>query len=158
MTAIRRIILLGLITFLAACGGGADDGHDLNDDLSLDIATYDKFDQRTSLFFQGEEISIDLSVTNHSFYDVTLYSYDTQLFEFYVIDANDNIVWAWSDNRYFDNVLTPLNVRADSTYTVTVYWDQIVDGQGHLLAPGTYTLEGFFIGLDAYVSIRFEIL
>jgi hypothetical protein len=72
----------------------------------------------------------------------------TRMSDFLVVRENtSSIVWMWSNDRAFEQVLTELDFAAGETKTFTVSWDQ-TDNEGLPVAAGTYEARGVLVYED----------
>lgn len=55
------------------------------------------------------------------------------------------LVWRWSDDKAFAQVIQDVTLRAGETLTFRATWDQ-QDLQGRRAAPGDYEIVGVFLG------------
>jgi hypothetical protein len=153
---IRNLSVMLLMVLLVGCGSGyetdisyTDDHGSGNTDLSVDLTLYDRFEQPSDVFSQGESIELVLTITNYS-NDVIGFDFDSaQRYDFYV-DSVFGEEWAWSDDKLFEARSGIVDIPPHSS----VSYSEFVDS-GRFY-PGNYTAEGVFVGqgLSARTSFR----
>jgi hypothetical protein len=99
-------------------------------------------------FTMGQAIQFNLNVLNQSSQADTLQFSDAQIYDFYVIDANDNQVrWQWSQGMSFAQVTTTLSFAANSSKSYSVLWNGVL-ADGTQLPAGSYRARGVIVADD----------
>ncbi|MDN5301306.1 MAG: hypothetical protein PWQ60_820 [Thermoanaerobacteraceae bacterium] len=113
--------------------------------LSLNKAVYE----------MGEPIIIRLRKKNILSVPLTLTYRTSQKVDFRV--TRDNIlIWQWSRNQFFAQVLTSDTLQPGEEKVYRVVWDQRTDDM--LVRPGTYTLTGWNLATPSIrLSLEFTI-
>jgi len=144
---IRVLYSLVLIALLGACnetdtaaGGG---------ELLVSIRTLDALGQETSRFVQGEQIQIELTISNPGPADARLSFPTSQQFDFRLLDTAGDLIWQWSATMLFAQAFTSLEILAGDMHKGGVIWNQATDFSGKPVPPGDYVLEGYFIDVAA---------
>ena len=145
----RNSLILPLVIILLAC---SDSNNLAAPELQVEIRTLDKFDQESQVFIQGEEVTIELSVTNLTDSKKTLWSLTTQTFDLQLKTEMGEIVDFWALGPLFGQGSTAITLGGNETHIVTTSWAQTADLDGNLVAIGDYVLEGWFIGAPEEVA------
>ncbi len=99
-------------------------------------------------FTYGQAIQFDLQVLNQNTQADTLQFTDAQIYDFYVLDANDDTVrWQWSTNQTFAQVATTLTFAANSSKAYSVLWNGVLP-DGTQLPAGSYRARGVIVAVD----------
>lgn len=112
---------------------------DSNDDtaLSAEFAVKDKFGQASSTFTVGEEVTLEITVTNHAAHPVTYTAtgpgYDM------VITQGSTRIWSAFADQAFATVITERTIDARDTLVLTATWLG-TDDNGVAVTPGVYTV------------------
>lgn len=90
-----------------------------------------------------EPIALALTVLNLEAnpYQATFTS--SQKFDFFLYDEHGQLVWKWSGDKMFAQVISTLNLEPNKPLTYVVTFNQILPS-GKLLSPGIYKLVGVF--------------
>ncbi|MHA2217855.1 MAG: BsuPI-related putative proteinase inhibitor [Candidatus Hodarchaeales archaeon] len=147
---LRVIIFLFFCVFFISYGcGDSDSKFDSTFVTSLHILNTDN--QEKTVFSQGEQIQFKLNITNRSDSSQTLTFRSSQLFDFIVRKkGTSNIIWQWSHDSRFSQVITHLLFKPGEKKTFTETWDQL-DNNGILINFGQYEVQGIVVdqnGLD----------
>lgn len=119
----------------------------------LDLLVSVSIDKQT--YQQNESVQVVVSVFNHATMDALVLFLDTQIADYFISDAADQVVYRWSEGRIFFPTETPLIVPAgESCVILTDAWDQ-QDNEGTQVASGSYHLEGM-IPSSYYTSEQYS--
>jgi hypothetical protein len=94
--------------------------------LEAQLVLKDQFGQEVTRFIQGEDITLELSVTNTSDVDALITFPSSAQYDFYIEDLDANEVWRWTDELVFLTVLTELAIEAGETFQVQETWNQVL--------------------------------
>ncbi|MDR7416903.1 MAG: BsuPI-related putative proteinase inhibitor [Armatimonadota bacterium] len=92
---------------------------------------------------QGEPVRMELRVHNRGFRPVTFEFSTTQRYDFRVLRPDGTVVWQWSHDRVFAQVLGTLVLQPGEVRIERETWTQ-VDNEGRPVPPGRYVVEGLF--------------
>jgi hypothetical protein len=159
----QKILILPLLGVLLACNDSASPPAP---EFSVDIRTLDKFDQESQEFAQGEEINIELSITNLTSDDKSFMVGFPEA-DLNLIDDTGEIVWTWSNGKLDLLLIFGIQLKANETRTRKFDWNQAINtGTGGnegittvgneaittggdlvvaRVAVGNYVLEGWFV-------------
>jgi hypothetical protein len=108
----------------------------INNDLKVTLETDNES------YTIGEPIEVTIFVTNTGEEDITAEFPDTQKADFWV-DWGD--VYLWSADKYFAQVLTPVEIPSGETVELfSKNWEQ-VDYGGNQVPDGEYEIEGWMV-------------
>lgn len=113
--------------------------------LKESLAITDKFDQETSSFSVGDEINIEVTVTNTGDREIT-YSF-THPADYLRISRGDALIWSKYHGQEFDQAIQTDTLDAGQTIAYTTSWTGH-DNDGNRVPPGDYTVEAgvtFFV-------------
>ena len=100
----------------------------------------------------GEGVSLTLVVRNLSEEDRTLELSSSQTYDFVAFEKGGAEVWRWSSGMMFTQVIGSVTIEARGSKTYKVSWSMAG------IQPGTYTVEGYFLGLkDIRPSVEVEL-
>jgi hypothetical protein len=149
MKRLQQLVALLLIASLAACG---DSDNPVPGDLQIEIRMLDKFGLPSHAFVQGEEITLELTITNLTTEEQPFSTADGQVFDFQITNRANEIEWFWSFNRAFTQAVRYAVLNASEVQTITTTWDQTVDVDKNTILMGDYLLEGWFIGAPDVIA------
>ncbi len=96
----------------------------------------------------GEPVQMQLTVQNRGFHPVTFEFATSQRYDFRVLRPDGRLVWQWSHDKVFAQVLGSLVLQPQETRVYSERWDQ-VDTEGRPVPPGRYVVEGVFAARTA---------
>ncbi len=99
-------------------------------------------------YARGEPVQMQLTVQNRAFQLVTFEFATSQRYDFRVLRPDGRVVWQWSHDKVFAQVLGTLVLQPRETRIYTERWDQ-VDNEGRPVPPGRYVVEGVFVARTA---------
>lgn len=133
----RSAIVLGFLLALAAGVGAGPlarvEGPGVELELSLDKEVYAR----------GEPVQMELVVRNRGPVSVTFEFSDSQRYDFFVAREDGRLVWSWSYDKAFAQVLGSLTLGPGEERRYRARWEQR-DTEGRLVPPGRYWVEGVF--------------
>ncbi len=91
----------------------------------------------------GETVQMELLVRNRGPAATTFQFSDSQRYEFLVLREDGQLVWRWSHDKVFAQVLGTLTLVPGEERRFRERWDQR-DEQGRTVPPGRYWVEGLF--------------
>lgn len=94
----------------------------------------------------GEPVRLNLKFSNNSQNSLELTFPSAKTHDFTVADKDGRLVWQWSAERAFAQMLTERAVVAGSGITRAVTWDGL-DNDGNQVEPGDYEITGWFTAL-----------
>lgn len=145
----KRVVVIFLSLWLAGCelsnfssdlyniqtDSSADDDSENATPLSADFVIKDKFNQETTDFIVGEEITFEIIVTNTSDEDVT---YQTTFPGYdFSVEQNSILIWSSSTGVSDTRDVTDQVIPASKVKVISVIWNGQNDWGG-LVRPGTY--------------------
>ena len=142
------LIVCGLLmTILAtACGGDGESGptssptgaatptvlpFPFEGPVGIDLTTYGVFHK------QGEPLPLTITIAASE--PITLYYRTTQRFDIVISDPEGKVVWRWSKDKAFAEVLEQVSLKASETLSFDESWDQ-KDDNGQPVPTGNYTV------------------
>lgn len=161
LSHLRTHAVLFLSLAIAGCGGGGSDGGTMTPTpprLTVALVTKDSFFQDATQFNPGENVGIEISLTNASMEIVTLTFPSSQTVDFYVTDPNGDEVWRLSDISVGQPVVTDIILNPSETRTVLATWDQVSLVTNAQVPSGQYTAFGSFLDQSDVAQIGFTIL
>lgn len=100
----------------------------------------------------GEGVSLTLVVRNLSEEGRTLELASSQTYDFVAFEKDGEEVWRWSSGMMFTQVIGSVTIQARGSKVYKVSWSMAG------FQPGTYTVEGYFLGLkDVRPSVEVEL-
>ena len=100
----------------------------------------------------GEGVSLTLVVRNLSEEGRTLELASSKTYDFVAFEKGGEEVWRWSSGMMFTQVIGSETIEAKGSKVYKVLWPTTG------LMPGTYTVEGYFLGLkDIRPSVEIEL-
>lgn len=137
--------------FVSGDGGaiaGSSSGSGFGDDFSTTLVLHDSAGSTSTSFVMGEPIRFDLEIQNRTSLTSTLRFPDSQVYDFYVLDASGaRVRWQWSDGMSFTQVATQLTFSPYSTKAYSVTWNGVL-GDGTQLPAGNYRARGAVVADD----------
>lgn len=124
-----------------------------------EIAVRDASGKDRTVFAPGQVIDLSLTVRNMSAAPVTLNFPDAFDHDFVISMDPAPIVWMWSSDRAFIQVLTEMPFEAGETREFNARWNQVTD-DGKPAARGKYSVDAYLLSEAAGTSApaaRFEI-
>lgn len=97
-------------------------------------------------FQPGEPVAVVMSVTNMSSAPVVVTMTSAQQYDV-VVRQRGALIWQWSHDKAFAQVLRDIDMAPGGTLTYQVAWDQR-DLQGRRVEPGTYDISCLFLGVQ----------
>jgi uncharacterized protein (DUF58 family) len=97
-----------------------------------------------SSFIVGEPVEATLTLRHGGENPTRLQFTSGQRFDV-LVRRGGTLVWRWSDDKAFVQVIQDLTLRAGETLTFKAVWSQ-QDLQGRRAAPGGYEIVGLFLG------------
>lgn len=120
-----------------------------DDDFRTRLNVLDVFQQASSTFSAGEDVTFQLTLTNRSNRDLRFRFNSGQKHEFFVFSEDSDVpLWQWSvaESLVFTQAHSSQLVREDNSWTVSYTWNQqTTDGEN--VAAGRYRVVGRFIGV-----------
>ena len=117
----------------------------LGDDFSTTLLLRDSSGTATTSFVMGEPIRFDLEIENRDTQSATLQFPDSQVYDFYVLDAaGPRIRWRWSEGMTFTQVPTQLSFAPLSRRSYSITWNGVVS-DGTQLPAGNYRARGVIV-------------
>ena len=147
------VVGIGLVTcgysscvFVSNTGGSGDNGNGgVVGTFSTNLVLRDSSGVATNSFVFGEQIRFDLESRNSSSQMVTLTFPDAQIYDFVVLPENSSeVIWRWSDNMTFPDVVTRLTFDPHSSKAYSVLWTGIL-ADGTQLPAGNYRARGALV-------------
>jgi len=100
----------------------------------------------------GESVTLTLVVRNLSEEDRTLELSSSQTYDFVAFEKGGEEIWRWSSGMMFTQVIGSVTIEARGSKAYKVSWSMAG------IQPGTYTVEGYFLGLkDIRPSVEVEL-
>jgi hypothetical protein len=90
-------------------------------------------------YLAGKPVNLTFIVTNHSKASADYEFNNGQLYDIVISDATGKIVWRWSQNKVFPQLMSHLNLATNESATYNVQWLQR-DNDDHPLPAGTYSV------------------
>lgn len=131
-----RSAMVFLLALAAGVGAGPIarvEGPGVELELSLDKGVYAR----------GEPVQMELVVRNRGPASVTFQFRDSQRYDFLVAREGGRVVWYWSYDKVFAQVLGSLTLGPGEERRYRARWEQH-DMEGRLVPPGRYWVEGVF--------------
>ena len=154
MSRLLFIIGASLITFgYSKCvfvsgdgsGVGSSSGSGFGNDFSTTLELRESTGSTSTSFVMGEPIRFDLEIQNRSNLNDTLRFPDSQIYDFYVLDATGSrIRWRWSDGLSFNQTPTQLAFAPYATKAYSVTWNGVL-ADGTQLPVGSYRARGVIV-------------
>jgi hypothetical protein len=137
--------------FVSGDGGaiaGSSSGSGFGDDFSTTLLLRDSTGSTSTRFVMGEPIRFDLEVRNRANQASTLRFPDSQVYDFYVLDAaGSRVRWRWSEGMSFTQVATQLSFPPYGTKAYSVTWNGVL-ADGTQLPAGEYRARGAIVAED----------
>ena len=157
----RRImfacLLIVLITVVTGCAAGPSEEKPKVSGSSV-TSTKRSGDFSVSLTAQprsvesGKGVSLTLNVRNLSAEPRTFELSSSQTYDFVTYENGGEEVWRWSSGMMFTQVMGSETIEAEGSRVYKVSWSTAG------LMPGTYTVEGYFLGLkDVRPGVEIEL-
>jgi intracellular proteinase inhibitor BsuPI len=136
-------------TFVSNTGGtGGSSGSGVGDGFSTTLVLRDSSGTATSSFVMGEPIRFELEIQSRTTRATTLQFPDSQIYDFYVLDAaGSGVRWRWSEGMTFTQVSTQLSFAPLSSKSYSVTWNGVL-GDGTQLPAGNYRAQGIIVSDD----------
>lgn len=100
----------------------------------------------------GKGVSLTLTVRNLSAEPRTFELSSSQTYDFVAYEKGGEEVWRWSSGMMFAQVIGSETIEAEGSRVYKVSWSTAG------LMPGTYTVEGYFLGLkDVRPGVEIEL-
>jgi hypothetical protein len=96
-------------------------------------------------YSNGETVQITFSVKNNGSYPYK-YTFNNSMIYDFVISSGGSIVYQWSHDKMFADVITYLTIGVGETKTFSEKWD-MKDNSGKTISDGTYQIK-FFLALS----------
>ncbi len=129
----RLLVLLATALLASAGPTHVVRGTEVEVALSTDRSRYER----------GEPVFLRLTVRNRGLAPALLEFATAQRYDFRVLQPDGRLVWQWSHDKVFAQVLGTLRLQPQQTRIYTERWDQ-VDNEGRPVPPGRYVVEGIF--------------
>lgn len=97
----------------------------------------------------NETITIYINVTNPTDSPTILQFRSSHQFDYEVRDRCNNLIYRWSDDKFFLMVLTSITIPAGESYVMSF----ICAPQDWSLEPGTYIIAGVVVGCDVDTTL-----
>lgn len=94
--------------------------------------------------YEGEKINFKLEIKNNTNKDIATQFSSGQRYDF-IVKKDGKKVWRWSDDYNFITVIQNLIIAPGEKQTYTADWVST--------GPGTYTVEGYFMGKSATTPV-----
>ncbi len=118
------------------------------------------FSTNRILYFRGQPVQLQLVKTNISNRPITLTYNTAQRFDFFVRRGTTGpVVWQWSANRSFAQVVGRVTLLPGQSQIFTAAWDQR-SNQGNRVQPGLYTVQAENVAQELRnrrISVRIRI-
>lgn len=135
-------------TFVSGTGSGGSSGSGFGDGFSTTLALRDSSGTTTTSFVMGEPIRFDLEIESRSTQTTALQFPDSQIYDFYVLDAaGSGVRWRWSEGMSFTQVSTQLTFAPLSSKSYSVTWNGVLS-DGTQLPAGNYRAQGIIVAND----------
>lgn len=136
--------------------GSSSGGPGFGNDFATSLVLRDSTGSTNTSFVMGEPIRFDLEIQNRSNLNDTLQFPDSQIYDFYVLDAaGSRIRWQWSDGMTFNPGSTQLTFAPYSTKAYSIAWNGVL-ADGTQLPAGNYRARGVIVadqfGGDPFVD------
>ncbi|MFQ6019997.1 MAG: BsuPI-related putative proteinase inhibitor [Dehalococcoidia bacterium] len=89
----------------------------------------------------GEPVVMTLVLANRSGQAITLEYRNSQRYDFRVADSDGRVVWRWSEDKLFAQVIGRERLEPGESLQFSETWDQ-TEARGEPLPPGDYLVEG----------------
>jgi hypothetical protein len=146
----RLLTLLGIAALCMgstsrSCSLGSSGGDDENPSFVAQLDLQDSGGGTTNTFDRGETIQFELTVRNRLESSATAEFPTTRTSDFVVVrEHTSDVVWKWSDDQAFSEVVTSIDFAPGETRTFTVTWNQVL-ANGAQLRSGTYEARGVLV-------------
>jgi len=158
-----KIYPLIILLFLQISACYQEDNSDIQQNLneatnfSLDIKTFDSFEQENNQFLQGEIINIRTYVTNLNDTELVLnfgsyYTGDIEL-----INQQNETVWRVNEGKAFIQIPSKWTLEPNKTYESSFNWDQKLYPNDTQVPAGTYKLIFYLVGYDQVAEMTITI-
>jgi hypothetical protein len=127
--------------------GNGDSGAIGDRTFSTSLTLRDSSGVATTSFVMGEPIHFDLEVLNRTARTQTLQFPDGQIYDLYVFQASNQLLWRWGADKAFPQVVTQLSFPPDSSKSYQVAWNAVL-ADGTQLPVGSYRARGIFVSGD----------
>ena len=135
-------------TFVSGTGSGGSSGSGFGDGFSTTLALRDSSGTTTTSFVMGEPIRFELEIESRSTQTTALQFPDSQIYDFYVLDAaGSGVRWRWSEGMAFAQVSTQLTFAPLSSKSYSVTWNGVLS-DGTQLPAGSYRAQGTIVSDD----------
>jgi hypothetical protein len=136
-------------TFVSNTGDtGGSSGSGFGDGFSTTLALRDSSGTTTTSFVMGEPIRFELEIESRSTRTTELQFPDSQIYDFYVLDAaGSGVRWRWSEGMAFTQVATRLTFAPLSSKSYSVTWNGVLS-DGTQLPAGNYRAQGIIVSDD----------
>lgn len=118
------------------------------------------FSTNRMLYFRGQPVQLQLIKTNVSNRPITLTYNTAQRFDFFVRrGVSGPVVWQWSADRSFAQVVERVTLRPGQSQVFTATWDQR-NNRGNRVQPGVYTVQAENVAQELRnrrISVRIRI-
>jgi hypothetical protein len=127
-------------------GGGSNGGGSSGYTTSLMLR--DSTGVETTSVVMGESIRFDLEILNNANMATSLLFPDTQIYDFYVLDANGaGVRWRWSEGMAFAPGNTKLAFTPYASKAYSVIWNGVLS-DGTQLPAGNYRARGVIVAVN----------
>ncbi len=133
----RAAAVLGLVVFVAAGALAGPTARVERQGVELTLSV------DREVYLVGEPVQMELVVRNPASGPVTLQFPSSQRYDFLVLREDGRLVWRWSHDKVFAQVLGSLTLDPGEERRYRERWDQ-TDNEGRPVSPGRYWVEGLF--------------
>lgn len=105
----------------------------------------------------GEPVTMKLIVRNEGDEPITLRFNTGQRYDFIVRDMEGNVVWQWSRDKAFIQVIGEVTIQPNGELTFVETWTQ-VDNEGNKVGAGEYEVEGIVTSEEPMSAYGFLVI
>lgn len=127
-----------------------------NEELSLSLTAYDKFEQETTTFNLSEEITFELTISNESNETKELFFPGSSFYGLEILDLQGNLVWDLPLGRPSTLISVEPTLTPGEKFSTTHTWNQIKNNNEAVIT-GNYTVEGFIYKMDQVAKMDLQI-
>lgn len=129
-----------------------DDGSGNGDHFVTTLRLRNSSGTETYQFRRGELITFELTVRNRTAETQTVDLATTLTADYLVFpDGEETWTWAFSENKAFPTVITPLTFAPEETKVVSFTWNQLL-ADGTTLARGYYDTRGLLAAVGVHAD------